>query len=217
MCLLIRLAIFDYDGTIADSRETIVACAAEALAPHGLAIDAEALLARVGLPLEAIFAELLPEQDATTQTELVAAYRARFGEVSARLTRLYPGMRQLLDRLREAGIRLAVATGKSTRGAEDALARDGLAHLFDAVVGSDAVPRPKPHPDMVERLLGKLGFEAGHSCVVGDTTYDMRMASAAGVRPWGVTWGCHGEDALREAGALAIARELADLHQLFFR
>ncbi len=209
------LVIFDFDGTIADSRRTISRCADATLAAVGRApVKAERVEAMIGLPLRHIFEVLLGEDDPVID-EAVATYRARYPEVDRALTRPFGEMPELLVDLHRAGVRMAVATGKSTDGAHASIARLGLdAGLFEAVVGSDAVARPKPHPEMVLHILETLGVMPEDALVVGDTTFDVEMGCRAEVGCCGVTWGSHDEAALRGAGARWITHTRAELREL---
>jgi phosphoglycolate phosphatase len=162
----------------------------------------EAFLSRVGLPLADIFAQIVPELDDARRDAVVAAYRAGYADMCRAHTRIFDGMRELLDALRRRGTAMAIATGKSTSGAHSSLERLALdAALFRCVVGTDAVPRPKPHGDMVDHILAELGASPEEAVVVGDTSFDMEMSVAAGVRACGVTWGSHTREVLLDAGA----------------
>ncbi|MFC5719499.1 HAD-IA family hydrolase [Streptomyces gamaensis] len=102
---------------------------------------------------------------------------------------VYPGVPRLLADLRAGGIRTAIATGKSGERARAVLAAVGLLPLLDAVVGSDEVPRPKPHPDIVREALGRIGAAAGEALMVGDAVIDLQSGRAAGTRTVAATWG----------------------------
>ena len=210
-----RLAavIFDFDGTIADSHRAISVCANLVLEEFGCEpVEDARVHDLVGLPLPAVLAALAPSLDEPRRAEAVARYRAIYAEVARPLTRLFPGMGELLSELHARDVRLAIATGKSTTGAHRAIADLDLdPALFAGVVGCDGVPRSKPHPDMVVFLLTRLQIDPDATVVVGDSTYDVEMAVAAGVAAGGVTWGSHREDALRRAGAAWIAETPAAL------
>jgi phosphoglycolate phosphatase len=123
---------------------------------------------------------------------------------------LYPGIAALLDALDAAGWLLAVATGKSDRGLHAVLDQHGLRHRFVSLQTADRHPS-KPHPAMIEAVLADSGAARGHAVMIGDTSFDMAMARAAGVRPLGVAWGYHPAEDLVEAGAYSVAMDTADL------
>jgi phosphoglycolate phosphatase len=202
----LRLAIFDWDGTLADSAATIEAAMATAFLVRGhVPPAAEAVRACVGLRLDLIVARLLPDAPADEQAALVAAYRQAWADEMGRegfRERLFPGVRAGLAALASDGWLLAVATGKSRQGLGRCLALHGLEPLFVSLQTPDVAPS-KPHPGMVLRALDECGAAPADTVVVGDTTYDMEMARAAGVTALGVRWGCHPPEALAAAGAAA--------------
>ena len=215
-----RLVIFDYDGTIADSRGSIAHCANLALEAVGRPqVPATMVQALIGLPLRDIFGRLLDDGgDDEILDGAVAAYRSRYADVDRAHSRLYEQMPELLADLKRAGTMLAIATGKSTEGAHRGISRHGLdATLFDLVLGSDAVPRPKPYPDMVLVILDDLGVHPDDATVVGDTTFDIEMGVSADVDACGVTWGSHGHDQLRHAGAKWIVQTRDELRRLLLQ
>lgn len=191
-----RLVIFDVDGTLVDSQADIVAAMDAAFAAQGLPAPARAaVLGIVGLSLPQAMARLAPEAPADVQARLVEAYkdsymglRAAKGPASSPL---YPGARAMLDRL--AGrddLLLGVATGKSRRGLDALIEAHGLRGLFVTEQVADHHPS-KPHPAMVLAALSETSVAAGDAVMVGDTTFDMDMARAAGVAGIGVAWGYH--------------------------
>ena len=205
-----RLAVFDLDGTLVDSQAHILAAMARAFAAQGLpAPERAAVLAIVGLSLPEAFARLLPEGDAALRAGLDAAYRQAFFELResgdpAASSPLYPGAREVLDRLAARDdLLLALATGKSRRGTRAVLAAHGLERHFVSVQVADDHPS-KPHPSMLLTALAETGTQARDAVMIGDTTYDMDMARAAGLAGIGVAWGYHPAQALLASGARVV-------------
>src|ERR1700712_2112344 len=126
---------------------------------------------------------------------------------------LYEGIADLLDALEADGWLLAVATGKSDRGLALCLDRHGLGGRFVSLQTADRHPS-KPHPSMVEQALAEAGADPALSMMIGDTSYDMAMAKAAGVRAVGVAWGYHEAAELLAAGADYIARHPSEIAQM---
>ena len=126
---------------------------------------------------------------------------------------LFDGIRELLDSLRGAGWDLGVATGKSQRGLEHCLAAHGLSDHFITLQTADFHPS-KPHPAMLEAALDEAFAAAENAVMIGDTSYDIQMARAAGVRAIGVDWGYHTAPELLAAGAEAVAQSPEDLRKL---
>ena len=198
----LRLVIFDVDGTLVDSQAEIIGAMAEAFAAEALpAPDRAAVLSIVGLSLPETFRVLCPDHDTATQERLTAYYRAAFRDhATADLQRkspLFPGAKEAILRLHaQDHTLLAVATGKSKRGVDRLIDQHDLHGLFVSRQTSDFHPS-KPHPAMVMTALAEAGVTAARAVMVGDTTYDMDMARAAGVATIGVGWGYHAPDNLR--------------------
>ncbi len=211
-----ELVIFDFDGTLVDSRFAIARTAQVALVAVGEKPVADAQIhMRIGLPLTQIFSEVVPGLDEPRCAAAVAAYRAHYADISRAHTVVFEGMGAILNALRNRGTTMAIATGKSTRGAHASIERQGLdPRLFACVVGTDAVPQPKPHPDMVLHILAELNVAAEQSIVVGDTSFDMQMSASAGVPACGVTWGSHDRHTLLEAGATSVVDSRSELAAL---
>jgi phosphoglycolate phosphatase len=211
---VIRLCIFDCDGTLVDGQWSIVAAMDEAFAAHGYAPPAPAAVRRVvGLSLLQAIAELLPEGDEDAWKRLARSYGERFAERRRReplSEPLYPGASDSLAALAKAGWLLAIATGKSRRGALATLAGHGLEGRFASIQTAD-VAAGKPDPQMILRAMEETGAVAETTVMVGDTTFDMRMAANAGVAAVGVTWGYHGAEELVGAGAGTLVEDFADL------
>ncbi|QJE73182.1 HAD-IA family hydrolase [Aerophototrophica crusticola] len=209
-----RLAIFDCDGTLVDSQHAIVAAMTAGFAAEGLAAPDPALVRRVvGLPLVGAVAMLLPEADPALHERVAEAYKAAFfqNRTSGRyLEPLYPGVREALDALEDAGVLLGIATGKSRRGLVAILEHHGLLDRFVTLQTSDLVAG-KPNPDMVIHALSEAGVEREAAVVIGDTTFDVLMARNARVRCVGVTWGYHEGAELVAAGANCLVDSYAEV------
>jgi len=186
------LVVFDLDGTVVDSTRALLEAYEAAWSSVGLQRPSdETILELIGLPLVHIMKTLAPEQDPEALSEV---YSRAYVKAAPHHERLFDGMAQLLDR----PFRAAVATGKSQRGAERVVNQFGLIDRFEIVLGGDSVPRPKPHPDLLHAIMRSTGTGAEDIVMIGDTTYDLEMAHAAGVAAIGVSWGHHEAERLRE-------------------
>ncbi|MEM8753248.1 MAG: HAD-IA family hydrolase, partial [Pseudomonadota bacterium] len=212
----LTLVIFDMDGTLIDSQRVILAAMARAYDRFGADAPADEAVRRIiGLSLPEAFARLSPEADAADNARLVELYKASFvdlrrergGEADAPL---FPGARAALDAEATRGRLLSVATGKARRGLDHAVEAHGLHGLFTYPQTADDA-RSKPHPEMVERCMDLHGVEGGATVMVGDTSFDMEMARAAGARAVGVAWGYHPAEELRAAGADVVIDRFEDL------
>jgi phosphoglycolate phosphatase len=126
---------------------------------------------------------------------------------------LFEGARETLHALERRGHLLAIATGKSDRGIAAVLRQHALEHLFASLQTADRHPS-KPHPAMLEAAMWETGSGSHETVMVGDTSYDMQMARAAGVRAIGVGWGYHAPSALELAGAEIILDRFEQLLEL---
>jgi len=210
----LRLVIFDVDGTLIDSQTHIIGAMRRAFDSAGrICPDDESIRGIVGLSLPEAMAELDPACDPHALAE---AYRdsfraAREAGHSDALSPLYPGARAALDGLScDAACLLGVATGKSRRGLDHVFAAHDLGGYFITSQVADDHPS-KPHPSMIEAALRDTGAAPEDTVIVGDTSFDMEMGRAAGVRRIGVSWGYHSADRLRGAGAEHVLAGYGDL------
>lgn len=205
----LALVIFDMDGTLIDSQRFILTAMRGAFDAVGLPRPADAaVLSIVGLSLPVALARLAPGLGEAEAIALGAAYKDAFIRVRAEsggeaAAPMYDGARACLERLDAAGRLLGVATGKARRGLDHALDGHDIRRFFVATQCADDAPS-KPAPGMVLNLLAATGVAPARAAMVGDTTYDIGMARAAGVAAIGVGWGYHPAEALREAGADAV-------------
>lgn len=209
-----KLVIFDVDGTLVDSQGHIVASMEGAFAAHSLPTPKrEAVLSIVGLSLPEAFVRLVPDH-ADKRDSLTQAYKDTF--MAMRLSGqgdspLYPGAEAVLAELSaQPDTILGIATGKSRRGLDHIIEVNGWEQTFQTIQVADHHPS-KPHPSMVLTCLSEAGVEAVDAVMIGDTTYDMDMARAAGVRGLGVDWGYHEGADLIASGAVRVLPEYAAL------
>jgi phosphoglycolate phosphatase len=199
-----QLVIFDWDGTLMDSAAQIVASMQASIVGLGLPARSDETLRRlIGLSLEDAFTRLYPGLGANDLMQLAMSYRRLFGSTPRVYGEVFPGVEQVLVDLSEQGRRLAVATGKSRRGLDKALAAMAWEQRFCATRCADETAG-KPDPRMLGELLRELNIEPARALMVGDTSYDMDMARRAGMDAVGVTWGVHEHADLEDAGANVV-------------
>jgi phosphoglycolate phosphatase len=214
---VVRLIVFDCDGTLVDSQAGIVASVRAAFLGEGLTPPPMAAIRRVvGLSLHEAMLDLLAEPEPAIAARLVDGYKAASVERRGRPEfhePLFPGARELLDALLERDLLLGIATGKAMRGLRFVLDRHGLAGHFTTLQTADLHPS-KPHPAMLRAAMAETGAAPGETMLVGDTTFDVLMARAAGAMPVGVAWGNHPADELTAAGAACVLDRFEDLARL---
>lgn len=200
-----RLVIFDVDGTLVDSQRDILGAMQSAFAHIDCAPPSkDEILGIVGLSLPVAMARLVPDAGDAQLAALVERYKAAYVEMRAQVgaaesSPLYPGARDILDKLYAMpDVALGVATGKSKRGLDKLVEAHEMGDLFVTRQVADFHPS-KPHPSMILQAMEEAGVTPDNTVMIGDTSFDMEMAKAAGVCGIGVTWGYHPVAALSDA------------------
>ena len=206
------LIAFDWDGTLYDSTRLIVRCIQAAVVDVGGAKPNETDAAWViGLGLAEALARAAPDVPKEKYAELGARYRYHYLQHQDDLV-LFDGVLPMLDALQARGHRLAVATGKSRRGLNEALATVALRDRFDASRTADET-FGKPHPRMLLELMEELDVPAARTLMIGDTTHDLQLAINAGCASVGVSYGAHEPDSFGELKPLHVAHSVPSLAQ----
>ncbi|WP_027469057.1 HAD-IA family hydrolase [Deefgea rivuli] len=184
------LLVFDWDGTLMDSTGMIARSIQRAFADVGLPEPSDtAARFVIGYGLNEAMQYLAPDLSAEHIRQVVDAYRGHFLAKDHEL-QLYAGVEECLPRLRNAGFRLAVATGKSRAGLDRVLAATGLAALFEVTRTADEA-FSKPHPAMLEYILESADVSQSRAVMIGDTTHDLQLAINAGTPSLAMSYGAH--------------------------
>jgi phosphoglycolate phosphatase len=184
------LIVFDWDGTLYDSTRLIAHCIQAAVVDVGGAKPDERDAAWViGLGLAEALARAAPDVPREKYAELGARYRYHYLQHQDDVV-LFDGVLPMLDSLKANGHLLAVATGKSRRGLDEALAGAALQGRFDGSRTADET-HGKPHPRMLLELMEELDVPADRTLMIGDTTHDLQLAINAGCASVGVSYGAH--------------------------
>ena len=201
--------LFDLDGTLTDSGEGIMNCAALALERLGIPIPPrDALRVFVGPPLHDTFRQFGVPEDQVD--EAIRIHRSRYVPIGKFENTPYPGIRELLEKLRAQGNRLYVATSKPEEMAVEVLEHFDLAHFFDHICGA-SLDRSRSAKDAVISYLLQLHGADGQMVMVGDTVFDVLGAVAHGIPAVGVAWGYGSVEEMKKAGAAAIAVTMDEL------
>lgn len=204
------LIVFDWDGTLMDSADTIVHCLQAACRDIGIEPPPDQVARHViGLGLIEALQQMLPSLASERYDELVERYRVHFlaGDVEVPL---FDGIAATIEQLHGAGYWLAIATGKSRRGLERALGQTQLGAFFHASRCADECAS-KPDPLMLNELLREFDVEPERALMIGDTSHDLLMARNAGVPCLAVSYGAHAADALQALAPLACVGGVAEL------
>jgi phosphoglycolate phosphatase len=207
------LIIFDWDGTLIDSVHWITECLQQSARDCGLPVP-EARFARsvIGLSLERAMGSLFPEATPADLKPLMAAYHRYYDVRTLGQGDMFAGVPDLLDALRRKGYKLAVATGKTRSGLEQALATTGCADWFHATRTANETAS-KPDPLMLLQLMEELDVLPEHTLMVGDSVHDLQMARNADIDAIGVAGGANDWEELLAFRPLLVVREAADLRE----
>jgi phosphoglycolate phosphatase len=205
------LIAFDWDGTLFDSTAIIVRCIQAAVRDVGGTVPTDKEAAYViGMGLMQALAHAAPDVPPEKYTELGNRYRFHYIQHQDDLS-LFDGVLPLLNDLRERGHLLAVATGKSRRGLDEALHTVQLKGVFDGSRTADQTAG-KPHPLMLQELMAEFDVAPERLLMIGDTTHDLQMAVNAGCASVGVSYGAHEPDAFHALQPLAVVHSVRELH-----
>lgn len=212
----LKLAIWDIDGTIVDSRKIIQRAMDRAFHRAGLGgIDYDRTRTIVGLELNEAVARLAPEDYPVDRLpQLSTFYKEAFVEQRNEPgfeEPLYDGARETIERLADAGWLMGVATGKARRGLDIVFNHHGLHRYFDTFQTVDG-GAGKPHPRMVLDAMKETGIDPHQAVMIGDTRFDIEMGRNARVHTLGVSWGFHTTDEIEDAGAHEVHHDFDTLN-----
>ncbi len=201
--------LFDLDGTITDSGEGIIKSSAYTLEFYGLPVpDYDTMRVFVGPPLRDTFRDFGVPEDKLD--EAVAKYRERYIPIGIYENFPYPGIEDLLKRLKAQGHHLFIATSKPEQMAIDVLSRFHLLEYFEIVAGATYDGTRDNKSDVIAYLLKQTG-DVENALMVGDTSYDVIGAKYHNIPCIGVSWGYGKVEDLESSGAKAIAQNMDDL------
>ena len=204
------LIAFDWDGTLFDSTAIIARCIQAAVRDvGGKEPTFEAASYVIGMGLMQALAHAAPDVPPERYPQLGDRYRHHYFAIQHEIS-LFDGVLPLLDELKARGFLLAVATGKSRRGLDEALQSSALAGRFDASRTADQTAG-KPDPLMLNELMAELGVPSARTLMIGDTTHDLQMALNAGCASVAVSYGAHEPSAFADLKPLAVAHSVVEL------
>ena len=198
-----KVIIFDFDGTLCDTRSNIIIAFRATMEHLGLDVrDEETCGATIGLTLRDGFKSMYPDFDDAKIDYCVETYRQIFAERRKELMPdLFPGVKETLAELRKRGYRMTIATSRLTDSLMLFMRHHGIDHYFEYAVGSDSVTHHKPHPEPALKTLRELNIAPSEAIMVGDMPVDIAMAHNAGIRAIGVDYGNATREELEAAKA----------------
>ena len=204
------LVVFDWDGTLFDSTGLITRCIQAACVDVGAAMPTDEQASYViGMGLVEALQHAAPGLPRERYPELGARYRHHYMARQHEIV-FFDGTLAMLEALRARGHLLAVATGKSRRGLDEALGSVQLRGVFDATRTADET-HPKPHPRMLLELMDELDAGPDRTLMIGDTTHDLQLAANAGTASLAVSYGAHERQAFDGFAPLAILHGVPEL------
>ncbi|MBI5181934.1 MAG: HAD family hydrolase, partial [Nitrospirae bacterium] len=171
----ITTIIFDFDGTIADTKKSILVAIKETLEHFSLPLVEDGQIENlIGLPINATFEKAACLSDEMLN-KAVKEYRKRYNEIALKTVKLFPGVADTLETLNQRNVNLAVASNKGKDALKALLSHLGIDKLFSFVAGEQDVINKKPAPDMAELIIKELNISYLNTMIVGDTTFDIEM------------------------------------------
>ena len=213
----IKMVIFDFDGTLADTRKTIVAAKQETMRSEGLEVfDEEKCASTIGLTAKAGFREFYPDLSDDRLDTLVTKYREKFEELRATIPPvLFEGVDTVLAELKKRNIICTIATSRNRKSLIEFLTEWGMNDTFEYILCGEDTKRLKPYPDPVLKTLEKFALQADQALVVGDMPVDIKMGKGAGAYTCGVTYGNSDRNSLHNSGADFISDSIDELTGIF--
>jgi len=212
----LRAVLFDLDGTLADSEALIADGIRLALEEHGYHVTFQQVMDILGPPMTEMVPLLVGPVGPEEYQSIRAAYVRNYHEVQLPRIQPLPGAPELLDRLRQAEVPLAVVTNKIEEGAYEQLDAMGWTERFSAVIGADSAARPKPFPDPALLALERLGVQPEAAAFLGDTGADMECSLTAGIPVRIGIVHTRAPAAMEAAGATHLARHLDEAAAVLF-
>lgn len=212
----IKLAIFDFDGTLMDTRKPIVYAKQETMRRLGLEVmDEETCASTIGLTAKLGFQKTYPHLSDQMLDKCVESYRNIFEE-QKEITppELFPGVEETLEKLNQRNITCTIATSRNRKSLDYFLAKMNLSKYFSYTLSGNDTPVLKPNPDPVLKTLEDLHFATENAMVIGDMPMDIQMGKSAGVAACGVTYGNADRATLKASGADFIIDSMIQLVSL---
>jgi beta-phosphoglucomutase len=209
---MFEAAIFDWDGTLADTRHPIVVSFHRALKENGLDVSTEYIERRIGIGASDTFREILRSQGREVDEQLVKRLVARKSEIQVELAdevQLFDGAREVLAEL-QGKVRVALASMNNRKVVGHLLKAKGVEDCFEVIMTGDRVAHSKPDPEIFLKTAEALGVKPEHCVVFEDSIFGVKAAKAAGMSCIAVTTGVYNSDELKKEKADLVVKSLSD-------
>ncbi len=209
---MLKAVLCDIDGTLVDSNGLHAEAWSRTFAYFGFQVTFDQALHQIGKGGDELIPVFVPEAEVERLEKPIKEYRAElfhreyFDKIKA-----FPGARELLLRMREEGLRVAVATSSKKEDLNGLKEKAGIGDLVEKETTSDDAEKSKPHPDIFEAVLERLGLKPEETVALGDTPWDVQAAGKAGIRTIAVMSGGWTAEELREAGAAEVYKDVEEL------
>lgn len=203
--------LFDVDGTLIDSNEAHVDSWAVAFRQAGHPQEVDAIRLQIGKGADQLIPAILPDTNADRRKAIADAHGEHFKAAYLDFVRPFPDARALLERAKKAGFKVVLASSAKRAELEHYIDLLDAKSLIDAMASADDADASKPEPDIFGAALDKATVETDAAIVVGDTIYDIEAARRAGIVAIGLTSGPFTRAQLKDAGAMAVFEDVADL------
>ena len=212
----IKLVIFDFDGTMADTRHNIVLTMQRVMRELDMPVaDEETCASTIGLPLKDCFRKIFPELTDDGAEHCAETYRQIFfANAKSLVPNMFPNVQETIEILHTRGIRMAIASSRTSASLHGFIREMHLTDKIAMVVGSDEVTHHKPHPEPVNVILSALDVPASETLVVGDMPVDILMCAAAVTHTCAVTYGNASAEELSAVGAEFLIDSMGELKTL---
>jgi len=210
--MTLKAILFDVDGTLVDSNDLHARAWVDAFATFDIAVPFDEVRGQIGKGGDNLMPALLEPDTVDRHGKGISAARSRiYQDQYAASVQPFAEVAALFRRARQDGWKIVIATSGESEEVDPHLAKLGVGALVDVVTTSEDAEHSKPDPDIFAAALKKVGTDAGHAIVVGDSPYDIEAAAKLGMRTIAVRSGGSDDDTLRKAGAVAIYDSPADL------
>lgn len=203
----IKTVLFDFDGTLIDTNDLINKSFLYTFEQFGYSFTEKEILQFNGPPLQKTFSQINPQ----LAEEMIQTYREHNAKYHDEYVTLFPNVKETLDALQQAGLKLAIVSAKMRAGVNQGLEITNIGSYFDTIITIDDVSNPKPHPESVLKALENLYAEPTQAIMVGDNYHDILSGNKAGTKTAGVAWSVKGEAYLQQYNPTYMLEDMIDL------